>query len=126
MITNLFRKSEFARFLLAGGINTAFSYSLYFLFNLVVHYQLAYWLAFVAGVLFSYWLNSRWVFTTTMNWKTFLSFPLVYVFQYGIGAVLLYVLVEQLSMSEWWAPLVVILFSVPVTYVMSRFIFTGR
>jgi putative flippase GtrA len=121
-----FLKEEFGRFLVAGGINTAFSFSLYFLFNLFVHYQLAYWLAFVGGILFSFWLNSRWVFRAEMNWKTFLAFPLVYLFQYGFGAVLLHILVEMLGMSEWWSPLLVIALSVPVTFVMSRFVLKGR
>jgi len=119
-------KSEFGRFLVVGGINTAFSYGLYFLFNLGLHYQMAYGLAFVGSVLFSYWLNNRWVFRTEMNWKTFFSYPLVYVFQYAFGAVLLHVLVEMLGMSEWWAPLVVIVLSVPITFVLSRFILKGR
>jgi putative flippase GtrA len=123
---DFFLHKELGRFLVAGGINTAFSFSLYFLFNLVVHYQLAYWLAYVGGILFSFWLNSRWVFRTAMNWKTFLAFPLVYLFQYGFGAVLLHVFVEMLGLSEWWSPLLVIFLSVPVTFVMSRFILKGK
>jgi putative flippase GtrA len=121
-----FLKEEFGRFLVAGAINAAFSFSLYFLFNLFVHYQLAYVLAFGGGILFSFWLNSRWVFRAAMNWKTFLAFPLVYLFQYGFGAVLLHILVETLGMSEWWSPLLVIALSVPVTFVMSRFVLKGK
>jgi putative flippase GtrA len=119
---DFFLKEEFGRFLVAGGVNTAFSFSLYFLFNQFVHYQLAYWLAFVGGILFSFWLNSRWVFRAAMNWKTFLAFPLVYLFQYGFGAAMLHILVEILGMSEWWSPLLVIALSVPVTFVLSRFV----
>ncbi len=117
---------EFGRFLVVGGINTTFSCLLYFLLNFLFHYQLAYGLAFGASVLFSYWLNSRWVFRTAMNWKTLLSFPLVYVFQCIFGAALLYVLVELLGMSEWWSPLLVIALSVPITFFMSRFVLKAR
>ena len=123
---DFFLKGEFGRFLVVGGINTAFSYVLYFLFNLAFHYQVAYALAYMGSVLFSYWLNSRWVFRTAMNWKTFLSFPLVYIFQYSFGALLLHVLVGLLGMSEWWSPLLVIILSVPVTFLMSRFILKGK
>ena len=126
MNLDFFLKREFGRFLMVGGINTAFSYGLYFLFNLAFHYQMAYGLMYVGSVLFSYWLNNRWVFRTPMNWKTFLSFPLVYVFQYGFGAALLHLLVEMLGMSEWWSPLLVIIISVPVTFVMSRLILKGK
>jgi putative flippase GtrA len=123
---DFFIEKEFGRFLVVGGINTAFSYCLYFLFNLAVHYQLAYVLAIAGSVLFSYWLNSHWVFRTELKWKTFLSFPLVYLFQYVFGAVLLHVLVEMLGLSEWWSPLLVIIFSVPVTFGMSRLILKGK
>jgi putative flippase GtrA len=123
---NFLPQREFGRFLVVGGINTVFSYGLYFIFNLAVHYQLAYGLAFAGSILFSYWLNNRWVFRTAMHWRTFLSFPLVYLFQYGFGAALLYVLVEMLGLSDWWSPLVVIVLSMPVTFVMSRYILKGK
>lgn len=126
MNLDYFLKEEFGRFLVAGAINTTLSFSLYFIFNLFVHYQLAYWLAFVGGILFSFWLNSRWVFRTGMKWSTFFAFPLVYLFQYVFGAAMLHLLVEMLGMSEWWSPLLVIALSVPVTFVMSRFVFKGK
>ncbi|MBK6510570.1 MAG: GtrA family protein [Haliea sp.] len=117
---------EFCRFLVAGAINAVVSFSLFFLFNLFVHYQLAYWLAFVGGILFSFWLNSRWVFRTGMKWSTFFAFPLVYLFQYVFGAAMLHILVEMLGMSEWWSPLLVVALSVPVTFLMSRFVLKGK
>ena len=126
MNLDYFLKEEFGRFLVAGAINTTLSFSLYFIFNLFVHYQLAYWLAFVGGILFSFWLNSRWVFRTGMKWRTFFAFPLVYLFQYVFGAAMLHILVEMLGMSEWWSPLLVIALSVPVTFLMSRFVFKGK
>jgi putative flippase GtrA len=121
-----FLKEEFGRFLVAGAINTALSFSLYLIFNLYFHYQLAYWLAFFLGILFSFWVNSRWVFRAAMNWKTFLAFPFVYLFQYFFGAVLLHILVEMLGISEWTSPIVVIVCSVPVTFLMSRYVLTRK
>lgn len=115
-------KKEFGRFLVVGCLNTAFAYSLYILFNQFMHYQAAYALAYVAGIFFSYWLNTRWVFKTVMNWKSFLSFPFVYVFQYGMNAILLHVLVETFHVSEWFSPFLVIVVSIPVTFALSRFV----
>lgn len=122
MIRDFFLKKEFGRFLIVGCANTAFAYSLYFLFNIWLYYQLAYALAYLAGIFFSYWLNTRWVFKTAMNWKSFFSFPLVYVFQYSMNAVLLHVLVEMLDLSEWLSPFLVIIVSIPVTFVLSRYV----
>jgi len=122
MIREFLLEHEFGRFLVVGCLNTAVAYSLYFLFNLWLHYQLAYALAYLAGIFFSYWLNTRWVFKTTMNWKSFVSFPLVYVFQYSMNAILLHVLVEMFNLSEWFSPVLVIIVSIPVTFVLSRYV----
>lgn len=122
MIMDFLLKKEFGRFLVVGCANTAFAYSLYFLLNTRLHYQLAYALAYVAGIFFSYWLNTRWVFKTAMNWKSFFAFPLVYVFQYLMNAVLLHLLVETLGVSEWLSPFLVIIASIPVTFALSRLV----
>jgi len=121
-IRDFLLKHEFGRFLIVGCLNTAFAYSLYFIFNLWLHYQPAYALAYLMGIFFSYWLNTRWVFRTAMNWKSFFSFPLVYVFQYSMNAVLLHVLVEMFDLSEWLSPFLVIVVSIPVTFALSRFV----
>lgn len=115
-------RGEVWRFLLSGLVNTAFSYALYYLLNLAMHYQTAYAIAYVAGIFFSYWLNSRWVFRTAMNWKSLFSFPLVYIFQYGVGALLLLLLVSKLAISESLAPVLVIAFNIPMSFVLTRFV----
>lgn len=122
MIREFLLKREFGRFLVVGCANTVFAYSLYFLLNMWMHYQLAYALAYMAGIFFSYWLNTQWVFRAAMNWRSFFSFPLVYVFQYSMNALLLHVLVEMFDLSEWLSPMLVIVISIPVTFVMSRYV----
>lgn len=115
-------KHEFSRFLLVGLTNTAFSYSLYLLLDLFLPYKIAWSAAYVAGIMFSYYLNARWVFRSAMDWKSFLAFPMVYLVQYGIGILCLHVLVEQLFIPEKVAPLIVIVLTIPVTFILSRFI----
>lgn len=122
MIREFLLKNEFGRFLVVGVINTVFAYSLYFLLNIWLHYQLAYALAYAIGIVFSYWLNTRWVFRQPMSWRTFFAFPLVYVFQYSMNAFMLHVFVEWFVLSEWLSPFLVIAISIPVTFVLSRFI----
>lgn len=119
-------KSEFARFLLTGATNTAASYSVYLLLQLWLPYGLAFTMAYVFGVFFSYWLNTRWVFRTKASLKSFLAFPSVYIVQYLCNMVLLYVLVDHWGASQQWAPLVVIVATIPVTFLMSRYIIKVR
>jgi putative flippase GtrA len=117
---------EFGRFLAVGSANTLFAYTLYFIFNYFVHYQIAYAGACICGLLFSYWLNTHWVFKEKPNWRAFLSFPMVYVVQYLIGMVSLHFLVETFGFSEWFSPLIVIVLTIPITFILSRYVITKK
>jgi putative flippase GtrA len=57
------------RFLLGGGINTAFSYAVYLALNTIMTYQFAYFIAYTLGVVFAYWFNSGVVFRVPQSWK---------------------------------------------------------
>jgi putative flippase GtrA len=119
-------KHEFVRFLCVGIANTSFSYTLYILFNLVMPYTVAYTLSYILGVVFSYWLNSKWVFRVQMSFKTFVKFPLVYVAQYAINVVSLRLLVEQVGLSKIVAPFLVIVISIPITFLLGRTVMKPR
>lgn len=113
---------EMLRFLVTGSINTVFCWGVYLLLNLIVPYPVAYTGAYMVGTVFSYFLNTRWVFKVPMNWRTFLQFPSVYIVQYGLGVVLVWGMVETWPVLEPVAPLLVVGMTLPVTFLMSRFI----
>lgn len=113
---------ESAKFLVCGALNTALTYAIYYCLQLILSYQIAYASAYVAGIVFSYWLNSTFVFKTPMTWRGLLAYPVVYLVQYLLSAVLLGLLVEQLDLPKELAPLVVIVISIPLTFVMTRWI----
>jgi len=115
-------KHEFVRFLFVGVVNTVFGYVMYLLFNLVFSYQVAYTGAYLTGIVFSYFLNTKLVFKTATSWKSFFAFPLVYVVQYLIGIVFLNVLIEKFGVSELIAPFAIIVLSIPVTFLLSRYV----
>ena len=121
---NLAEKKTIARrwlrFLLGGGINTAFTYGIYLALNLTMSYQSAYLIAYSMGVVFAYWFNAVLVFRVPLSWKGCFSYPLVYVFQYGASALLLGALVAVGGVSETLAPLVVTVGMVPLTYILSK------
>lgn len=116
------RARRWLRFLLGGGINTAFTYGIYFALNLTMNYQLAYLLAYALGVVFAYWFNAVLVFKVPLSWKGFFAYPLVYVLQYGSSALLLGVLVEFANMNEKFAPLLIAVCMLPFTYMLSRYV----
>jgi putative flippase GtrA len=113
---------EFFRFVIGGFINTGVTYVLFLLLQQVMPYQIAYTLVYLIGILFSYWLNSRFVFRQAMTVQKAVQYPIVYVVQYVMGIVLMSILVEVLAVSPALAAPLVIIAAIPVTFVLSRFI----
>ena len=121
-----FISSEFLRYLIVGGTNTAITYGIYLVLLIVLPYSAAYTIAYISGIPIAYTLNSRFVFHKPLHWKKAFQFPLVYVVQYLAGIALLSLWVELLHISDVIAPLLVIACTVPVTFVLSRLIIKGR
>jgi putative flippase GtrA len=113
-------------FALSGGVNTVATFALYWLLLLVVHYQLAYAISFVAGIGLSYVLSTRFVFQTAHSWKKLALYPLVYLLCYGAGAVVLAVAVTRLGIAPWLAPLVSACVTLPLTFFLSRAVLLPR
>ena len=43
-----------------------------------------------------------------------------------MGLILLYLLVEKAGMSKFLAPLLIVVVTVPITYLLSRYVISGR
>lgn len=114
-------RTEFTRFLLVGATNTLFSYVLYLLLLLAMSPQLAYTLSYAAGIVLSYFLNVHFVFKKKPSLASFLKFPFVYLLQYGLGLVVLTLLIK-FGIDPRLAMAGVILVTIPVTFVASRFV----
>jgi putative flippase GtrA len=114
------------RFIVGGGINTGFTYIAYICFNFFLNYQASYLIAYALGVVFSYWLNARFVFCVSVSWRGLFSYPIVYVVQYALSALILAGLVDQFKISESIAPLLVVGLTIPVTYIMSKFLINDK
>ena len=113
---------EFFRFLVVGGLQTALSYGLFLLLNLFLPYAISYSIAYCCGIVISYFLNVLFVFREKLSLASFLKFPLVYVVQYLMGLLLLWLFVAKLDLPPAWAMLAVIAITVPVTFLTSRFV----
>jgi putative flippase GtrA len=119
-------RGQALRFLLTGATNTVATYLLYLLLQLVLPYQGAYAISFVAGIAFSYWLNIRFVFRSGHTTARALAFPFVYLVQYLAGALLLAFLVERIGMAQEVAPIVVVVATLPLTFLLSRYVLARR
>lgn len=119
-------RSQFVRFLMAGLANTTATLLMFEGLRRVLPYLFAYSLVYALGIVLSYLLNVRYVFRGRESLRTAAVFPLVYAVQYVVGAVTLWVLVGRLGLHPTLAMILVVLLTVPLTYLMSRTILRTR
>lgn len=108
------------RFLGAGAGNTVVTYLLYLGLIRVINYNIAYAICYVVGIVFSYWLNLRFVFKTSGSLTKFVLYPVVYLMQFLFGILILNLIVQQLHMPKEYAPIAIIFLTLPVTYLLSK------
>lgn len=119
-------QGSFARFLVGGASTTLVSYAIYLLALNFLPYLAAYGIAYSVGIAWAYFANTLFVFRRRPSIGRALAFPLTYVVQYLAGSVLLVLLVDTLGVRKAFAPLVVVIAMLPVTYLLSRWIITSR
>jgi putative flippase GtrA len=119
------RWRELAAFVFFGAVRTVLGYGIYLLLVLFLAYPTAFTVSYVAGIFISYYLNARFVFREKVRLSKALQFPIVYLAQYLIGLGSLYLLIEVAHLSKFFAPIVVVVITVPYTYLLSRYVIKG-
>jgi putative flippase GtrA len=114
--------SEFVRFIFFGAINTGITFVLYVFLLWFLSYGIAYTISYAVGLLISYWLNAKFVFQEPLRIGRALQYPLVYLVQYLLGLVLLFLLVEVAHVSKILAPLLIVVLTLPITFLLSRYL----
>lgn len=121
---------QFIKFGIVGVSNTLISLAVYYVcFNLLhMHHQLANFLGFLIGVINSYFWNSRYVFKMGKHRtllehlstfaRTFAGYGLT---SYLLGAALLWLWVDVLGISANLAPIINLVFTVPLNFIINKF-----
>lgn len=109
------------KFLVTGSINTGLTYVIYLLLLLELDYRVAYLLSFVSGIAIALMLNSKFVFRTALTLRKAAGFVAAYCLQLVAGIFILQLLVQQTSLSPAIAPVCAMVFTVPLSFVMSRY-----
>jgi putative flippase GtrA len=110
---------------IVGGANTALTYVLFMLLIRLLPYIVAYSIVYAIGIVFSYFASSLFAFKKSVSVRSFLLYPIVYIFQYLWGLLLLWVGVEMLGVNPEIMMLVVIVSAIPITYLLSKLIISG-
>lgn len=111
------------RFLVSGGVNTVTTYAIYLLLGQFLRYQVAYTVTYVIGIALGYLLNAFWVFKSAPTVKSAVAYPVVYMGQYALGIGLLSVFVDVFDVDKRIAPVLVIAITLPLMFVLSKFVF---
>lgn len=125
---------QFIKFGIVGLSNTIISLAFYyFCIYIGLHYILANFISFVAGVINAYYWNSRYVFKNqvkeNMNdepggYNKIKSIIKVFI-SYGItlclSTILLYVWVDILNISDKIAPIINLVITIPLNFILNKF-----
>ena len=109
-------------FLIVGGANTAFVYSLFVMLGLVMSASVAYTIAFVAGLTWVIFGTSRVVFKARST-PRMLGFGALYLAVYGAGRLVVHELHPSGIAELVVTSAALILLTVPISFVGGRLIF---
>jgi putative flippase GtrA len=111
---------RFAKFVLVGGLNTTLTFGIYEILLLYLTYLPAYTLAFASGIAISYLLSGSLVFRSELSVRRGVVYALFYLGVYLLNAVLIAFCVRSLGIAPAWAPLLVLVITVPVNFIGAR------
>lgn len=112
------------RFLIAGIINTFFGFTLSILLlaTLPFHYAFTLFLSTVLAICFNYFMSLKFVFRARISLKkTFLYF-LIYLIMYLINLLLMYILINQFTLSDIIAFVICAPIIIGLTYLSQKYI----
>lgn len=127
---------QFVKFGIVGLSNTGLSYLIYTIVLLLlrqfsilkeVDYFVAQFVGFFISVLWSFWWNNKFVFTERTEEqysvikalaKTYLSYGFSGLF---LSSLLLYVWVDLCKISEFIAPIINLIVTVPLNFILNKF-----
>ena len=119
----LFKYKKFIKFLMVGVTNLIVSLVTYYiLIYFSIHYQLANIGSFVTGRINGYIWNKLWVFKgTKKDFTSVIKFYTTYLSTWLLSAVLLYVWIEIFNISDKIAPIINVIITTPINYLLNKY-----
>lgn len=115
-----FWEKKFIRFLLIGGINTMFGYSIFALGIFIgLHYSLATLFSIVLGICFNFLTTGKIVFNNNKNHLIF-RFAFVYGISYGVNVFFLYIF-NSLGVNNYLGGAILIFPVAVLSFTLQRF-----
>ena len=114
------------RFLASGGVNTLLTWGVYYLLLNILSYRWSYTVAYALGIALAYVLYRFYVFRRSGGRAAPLWVALIYLLQYLMGLALVSLWVQLLGAPVALAPLFAVAVSLPLTYLLNRWVFRPR
>lgn len=113
---------EMVRFSIVGVLVTAIHYGVYWLLQLVVNVNIAWTAGYVAGFIVNYYLSAFYIFRKKTSVKNGAGFGMAHVVNYLLQMVLLNFFI-WIGLSAEMAPVGIYAVSIPVNFLLVRFVF---
>lgn len=114
---------QFFKFGIVGFSNTLISLATYYLLvYLGVHYIIANTAGFLLSVCNAFYWNSKYVFKDSeeVKWKAFIKVFMSYGGSFLLSTLIIFILVDLLSISQWIAPILRLIVTVPLNFVVNK------
>ena len=114
---------QFIKFGLVGVSNTAVGFGVYYLlYYCGAHYLIANIVSWLISVFNAFYWNNKYVFRSGSNWwitlfRTYISYGASLV----VSTLMMYVLIEFLRVSPVIAPVICLLVTVPLNFLLNKF-----
>lgn len=116
---------QFMKFGFVGVSNTAISLVIYYAFVFInpVLYIVGNTLGFVVSVLNAYYWNNKYVFQKSeqSHLKAIIKTYIAYGSTFVLSTILLFLMVEILGISEYLAPIINLIVTIPLNFLINKF-----
>lgn len=120
-----FNIQEVVRFGIVGIIATIIHYVIYLTLNLIIVSWIAYSIGYGVSFLGNFYLSNRFTFKTKPTVKKGVGFGLSHFINYLLQIILLSIFIK-LGIPNRYAPIPVFCISVPVNFLMVRFVLKSK
>ena len=113
---------EMIRFSIVGTLVTVIHYGVYWLLQLVMNVNIAWTAGYIAGFIFNYYMSAYYIFRKKTSAKNGAGFGVAHIVNYLLQMGLLNFFIWT-GMSAEMAPVGVYAVSIPVNFLLVRFVF---
>ena len=115
---------QLVKYVMLGATRTVLGYLLYLLLLQIMPYWAAFTVCYVATLLFSFFVNSNYVFRTVLTARKAVRYGAIYCINYVLGLGLLTFAIAVLGLSARVSPAFVIVIMFPVGFLAERYALT--